>query len=335
MEQRMEYRELGDTGLRVSVMGLGLAALGRPGYINLGHAEDLQRNYDPVRMQQQAAAVLDLAWEQGIVYFDAARSYGRAEEFLADWIKQRGLAPEELVVGSKWGYTYTADWKIEAEHHEIKQHTRENLDKQWQESSWLLSSHLDLYQIHSATLESGVLFNKQVLVRLGEIRRGGTRIGLSVSGPRQAEVLEQALQIRVAGERLFDTVQATWNLLEPSAGEMLRQAHAQGVGVIIKEGLANGRLTERNQSADFAASRQALNVQAERLQTTWDALSLAAVLAQPWVDVVLSGAANGTHLTSNLAALQVAYDAEAAQALAEIQESPEEYWGKRSQLQWN
>ena len=41
----MELRELGKTGLMVSRIGLGMAALGRPGYINLGHAEDLEKDY--------------------------------------------------------------------------------------------------------------------------------------------------------------------------------------------------------------------------------------------------------------------------------------------------
>ena len=70
-------------------IGLGLAALGRPGYINLGHADDLGRNYDVAAMRAHAHAVLDAAWGAGVRYFDAARSYGRAEEFLGDWLRTR------------------------------------------------------------------------------------------------------------------------------------------------------------------------------------------------------------------------------------------------------
>ena len=71
--------------------GLGLAALGRPGYINLGHADDLNRDYDVDAMQQHAHRVLDTAWESGVRYFDAARSYGKAEIFLGSWIRDRGI----------------------------------------------------------------------------------------------------------------------------------------------------------------------------------------------------------------------------------------------------
>jgi aryl-alcohol dehydrogenase-like predicted oxidoreductase len=79
----MELRILGRTGLTVSRLGLGLAALGRPGYINLGHAADLPATPDVPSMEAHAYAVLDAAWDAGIRYFDAARSYGRAETFLA------------------------------------------------------------------------------------------------------------------------------------------------------------------------------------------------------------------------------------------------------------
>src|SRR5947207_2010525 len=116
----MQTRTLGRTGLVVSRLGLGLAALGRPGYINLGHADDLGRDYDVGAMERHAHAVLDEAYRLGVRYFDAARSYGDAERFLASWLASRGVAPGAVTVGSKWGYTYTAGWRIDADRHEVK-----------------------------------------------------------------------------------------------------------------------------------------------------------------------------------------------------------------------
>jgi aryl-alcohol dehydrogenase-like predicted oxidoreductase len=78
------------------------------------------------------------------------------------------------------------------------------------------------------------------------------------------------------------------------------------MGVIVKEALANGRLTDRNRDPDFAARRALLAREAERLGATVDALALAAVLAQPWADVVLSGATTVAQLRSNLRALEIA-----------------------------
>ena len=58
----MNLHKLGQTGLQVSPIGLGLAALGRPGYINLGHAQDLSAGRDVAAMEHHAHAVLDAAW---------------------------------------------------------------------------------------------------------------------------------------------------------------------------------------------------------------------------------------------------------------------------------
>jgi aryl-alcohol dehydrogenase-like predicted oxidoreductase len=51
--------KLGATELTVSRLGLGLAALGRPGYINLGHAADLAQDYQVAAMREHCCAVLD------------------------------------------------------------------------------------------------------------------------------------------------------------------------------------------------------------------------------------------------------------------------------------
>jgi len=331
----MELTTLGETELAVSRIGLGLAALGRPGYINLGHAADLGGETAVEQMEAGTFEVLDAARKAGIRYLDAARSYGRGEAFLGHWLATRKIAPGAITVGSKWGYTYTAGWKVDAEKHEVKDHSLATLQRQIAESREILGPYLNLYQIHSATLESGVLENQEVLEELVLMRGDGLKIGLSVTGPRQAEVVRRALEVKAAGERVFDCVQATWNLLESSVGEALAAAHAAGVGVIIKEGLANGRLTARNVDPAFAAKRSVLEDAAAELGVTLDALALAAVLDQPWVDVVLSGAATVEQLHANLKALDVIWNDQLRDRLRNLAEAPTEYWETRARLAWN
>jgi aryl-alcohol dehydrogenase-like predicted oxidoreductase len=318
-----------------SPLGLGLAALGRPGYVNLGHGTDLAGAYEPAALEARSHEVLDAAWAAGVRYFDTARSYGRGEEFLGNWLRQRGFDPQEVVVGSKWGYTYTANWQVEAAAHEIKEHSLAVLQQQWAETQAHLGPYLDLYQIHSATPESGVLDNSAVLGELARLKASGVAIGLSTSGPTQSEMIRRALTVKVDGVLLFDAVQSTWNLLEPAAGTALAEAHAAGLAVIVKEALANGRLTERNSEASFAPQLALLRNEAQRLQTSIDALCLAAVLAQPWCNTVLSGASTIEQLHSNLGATAVPWDTEADQRLRTLAEPAEQYWRIRRGLPWN
>jgi aryl-alcohol dehydrogenase-like predicted oxidoreductase len=315
-------RTLGATGLPVSPIGLGLAALGRPGYINLGHAADVG-DTTVEAMEAHAHQVLDAAYEGGVRYFDAARSYGRGEAFLASWLERRGLRAADVTVGSKWGYTYTANWRVDVAEHEVKDLSVATLRRQLRETRELLGDRLALYQIHSATLESGVLDDTAVREELARLRDEGVFIGFTTTGPRQADTIEHALE--VGG---FDTVQATWNLHDRSAGAALAAAHDAGLGVIIKEALANGRLTAREDPDGPLAG-------AARARAAHDALALAAVLAQGWVDVALSGAATAGQVRSNLAALEVRWDAALDERLAELAEPADEYWERRSQLPWN
>ena len=307
----MERRPLGRTGLSVTPIGFGLAAVGRPGYITLGRDHDLGQDRSVEALERRAHEVLSAAYDAGIRYFDAARSYGFAERFLSSWLQQRGLSPNEVTVGSKWGYTYVGNWRVDAKVHEVKDQSLAALRRQVTESRALLGDFLDLYQIHSATLESGVLEDREVLKELNHLRATGLVIGLSVSGPRQAEVIRRALAVEVDGGNPFQCVQATWNVLEPSAAPALNDAHNAGWGVIIKEALANGRLADR------------------------DTQAIAAALAKPWADVVLSGAVTRDQMLSNVRALQTRLTGHELETFEKLVEPRDQYWSERSQLHWS
>ncbi len=285
-------------------LGLGLAALGRPGYLNVGHGADLGANRSVAALRARAHEVLDAAYDAGVRHFDAARSYGRAEEFLGEWLRDR--APRDVIVSSKWGYVYTANWEVAHDPPEVKQHDLETFLRQLDETRSLLGDWLALYQIHSATPESGVLSNDAVL---DAMVAADVPLGVSVSGTSQPETLDRAVALGI-----FSAVNATWNLYERAAEPALERAHAAGLTVYVKEGMANGRLVSEPALGDRA-----------------DARALAAILAKPWADVVLSGAATVGTLLSNLRALEV----QAPTDLDSLREDSAAYWAFRETLPWN
>ncbi|MER5984038.1 aldo/keto reductase [Streptomyces sp. NPDC001787] len=308
-------------------IGLGLAAVGRPGYINLHRDRDLPADRGVDALRARTHELLDAAYAQGVRYFDAARSYGRSEEFLAGWLTAHPDATD-VVVGSKWGYAYTAGWSVDAEAHEVKDHGPAMYERQRAETRELLGDRLDLYQIHSVTADSPALGDKELHARLAALAAEGVTVGLSTSGPGQADAIRAALAVTVDGEPLFRTVQATFNALETSAAGALAEAHDAGLTVIVKEGMANGRLAGTDAPAVIReiADEEGLGS---------DAVALALILHQPWADVVLSGAATVEQLSGNLHAAVVDLDEERRDRLDALVEEPEAYWRHRAALPWS
>ncbi|HEU4946600.1 MAG TPA: aldo/keto reductase [Kribbella sp.] len=304
-----------------AALGLGLAAVGRPGYINLGHDQDLAVGREVADLRSRTHQLLDHAWEAGVRYVDVARSYGLAEQFLGDWLARHPGRRAHLTIGSKWGYTYVADWRTDVATHEVKDHSVATFERQWPETLEALGGPPDLYLVHSLTSDSPALSDTALLDRLAKLAEQGVRVGLSTSGPHQAETLQAAVEL--GGP--FSCVQSTWNVLEPSAGPVLAKAHEAGWFVAIKEAVANGRLTSR-------AGDTVFNDLAESEGVSPDALAIGAAVAQPWADVVLSGATTVEQLTSNLAYAPV--DA-ALTSLLHFAEPPAVYWSTRSALPWS
>ena len=315
-----------------------MAALGRPGYINLGRdrifGDSDSRPVD--KMQKQADLVLDclFANSEERPWIDCARSYGLSEKFVGEYLRKKNIKPEDVYVSSKWGYTYVADWNVKLASgapHEVKDHSVDNFLKQVAETKDAIGEYVDLYQIHSATFESGVLGNTDIHQALNKCRNEcGWAIGLSVSSPMQGEVLQRAMKIEVGGRKLFDSVQCTFNVLESSAKPALLDAHKSGMDIIIKEGLGNGRILRNKVILEYA----------KKLSCTSDALALGCILAHEFQPRVLSGSVTPNQLVSNLKASEIAEKLrDEPDLLEEIMSkcvmNSEEYWRERSALEWN
>jgi aryl-alcohol dehydrogenase-like predicted oxidoreductase len=306
----------------LSRIGLGLAALGRPAYINLGRTSALPESRDVEAMRAATHAVLDAAYAAGVRWVDVARSYGLAEDFLAGWLE----AHSDVTVSSKWGYAYVGGWRMDAEVHEAKEHSLARFRAQWGESRGLLGQALALYQVHSLTSDSPLFTDEPLLDALTSLGAEGIRVGFSTSGPAQADTVRRAFALEVAGKPVFTAVQSTWNLFEQSAGEALAEAHSAGNLVLVKETLANGRLVvEPPDVVREVAAKHGVGL---------DAVAVAAVLAQPWAGRVLIGPSGVEQLDANLRAAEVRLDEAELAALQGISEPAAGYWARRSCLSW-
>ncbi|AIM61925.1 oxidoreductase [Cellulophaga lytica] len=312
-------------------LGLGLAALGRPDYINI---RTTNVNKSVAAFKENTFTMLDHAYELGIRYFDTAPSYGKGEQFLLDWKNQR--EHKDLVLGTKWGYTYVANWEIGFNgEHEIKEHSIAKLKEQWQTSKNLLPE-LGIYQVHSATLESGILDNTNVLEELYTIKKEtGLTIGISTSGTQQSNVIEKALGIKVNGEDLFTSFQVTYNVLEQSTYPILKQLLKENKTVIVKESLANGRVFKSDAFKNYQKNYKTLEALANNHNVSVDAIALRFIIDALEPTYLLSGASNTVQLDSNYKALDIVLSKSDLEKLKQLKTNPNNYWEERSSLEWN
>ncbi|MFT5765074.1 MAG: aryl-alcohol dehydrogenase-like predicted oxidoreductase, partial [Saprospiraceae bacterium] len=238
-------------------------------------------------------------------------------------------------IATKWGYTYVADFNPDAAQHEVKEHSVEKLNGQW-EQSIKLRPNLSTYQIHSATLETGVLENKAVLNRLAELKQEhGLKMGISTTGDNQVEVLKKALAVKANGLELFDAFQVTYNILDQSLAEVMPLLDSLGKRVIIKEALANGRLFPNDNYPHYSALYVLLKRLSEKYRVGIDAIGLRFCIDSIHPFMVLSGASVLPHLSDNLKAMNFQLEADEVQQLKSFGVKPVDYWQERKKLGWN
>jgi aryl-alcohol dehydrogenase-like predicted oxidoreductase len=312
-------------------LGLGTAALGRPQYINLRQRESVSNDLEVFR--RQSFSVLEAAYKLGIRYFDTAPGYGLAEKLLLDWLQTKN--DKSIQIATKWGYTYVANFDADAKIHEVKELSLTKLNEQWETSKAFLP-RLKVYQIHSATLDTGVLENEAVLKRLAFLKNEyNFEIGITTTGANQIDVIKKALDVSVEGNQLFDAFQVTYNMLDQSLNSISKELQQQNKRVIIKEALANGRVFRNANYTHYNELYNTLESLANKYNVGVDAVSLKFCEQTILGSIILSGASNTKQLEENLKVDLFHLSENELEKLIVFQVNADFYWQERRQLVWN
>ncbi len=311
---------------------LGTAAIGRPIYINVrqNHADNI---FNLDLFKAEGIKFLEEAYSLGIKHFDAAPSYGAAEQMLQEWLNVN--KHQDVALSSKWGYSYEANFKSDAKIHENKEHSLQRLTTQWEETKKLLP-HLKLYQIHSATIESAVLDNIEVLQKLNFIQNEfGVEIGVTVTGANQNEIIKKAITTSINEKQLFSSIQVTYNVFEQGLLEVLPLIKEHKIKLIIKESLANGRVFKNEQFSNNKKMYELMDKLSEKYNVSNDAIALRYVIDSVSPDMLLLGAINKEQLISNLNCKNFSLTSDELAKINSLKNTPEAYWTERTQLTWN
>ena len=320
----------------MSKIGLGTAAIGRPIYINIKDVKQSE-SFDLNKFRRAGEELLDFAYAKGIRILDTAPGYGLAEDLVTQWLKKSKIT--DVAVSSKWGYTYVADFSATAIEHEVKEHSLAKLNEQWEITKELLPS-INLYQIHSATLDTKVLQNVEILNRLHELKKThNIKIGLTTTGANQLEVMRIATDVEVEHERLFDSFQVTYNIFDQSIGELLgtsSDSYPEDRRIIVKEALANGRVFPNLANYQhYSTHYELLEKLAKKYEVGVDAIALRFCMDSISAEIVLSGASNKEQLSENLKAYDFKLTADEIERIKELKVAPTVYWQERKALEWN
>ncbi|MGI8329097.1 aldo/keto reductase [Actinomadura scrupuli] len=315
----MRYRPLGDSGLVVSVVGLGCNNLGRPG--------------TRTESVEGGQAVVDAALDAGVTLFDVADIYGGSPG-LSEEILGRCLSGhrDDVVLATKFGMDMRGangpDFGARGSRRYIRRAVEASLRR-------LRTDHIDLYQYHQP---DGVTPIEETLAALDELVREGKVRYLGSSNFAGWQVVEADYVARAGGGARFISAQNYYNLLHrgPEA-ELVPACEAYGVGILPFFPLENGLLTGkfRRDEAPRAGTRIGDAKRDLHMSADWDTIeairdfatqhdvsmldvSIGGLAAQPAVTSVIAGATSPDQIRANVQAGNWEPGADALEALAKI-----------------
>jgi len=290
----MQYRRLGKTGLRVSVIGVGTWQLGG--------------EWGKTFEQAEVDAILAKAADLGINLIDTAECYGDhlSERLIGKAVKGRR---EQWIIATKFGHRFTGPFQREDVYEPAQ--VREQLERSLEA---LQTDYVDLYQFHSGTDPMfdtpGLWETLRSFVDAGTVRH----LGISISSKRAS-----VYQVKTTPQVGAETIQVVYNRLQRDAEkEILPSCLQNDLGVLARVPLASGFLSGRYTKdtrfpqTDMRAvwqseqERQRLIEEAEQIKRTevpagvpmaqW---ALAWCLRHPAVACVIPGCKNVEQVASN------------------------------------
>lgn len=215
---QVDRRRLGQTGIELSALGFGAFKIGR------NQGTKYARPYDLPDDESVVALLRSLA-ELGINHIDTAPAYGTSEERLG---KLLGPASTDFVISTKVGETFDErgshfDFSANAVRRSIEASLRR-----------LRRGELDLVFVHSNGDDLAVLRETDVVATLADLRTRGLVRALGFSG-KTVEGARESLA-------WADALMVEFHMDDASHDAVMREASQRGVGVVVKKGLASGRL---------------------------------------------------------------------------------------------
>jgi voltage-dependent potassium channel beta subunit len=324
----MKYRRLGNSGLKISEIGLG-------SWLTYGKSVNNQTAYDCIHK----------AYELGINFFDTANAYenGRAEEVLGEVLKE--YPRSSYVVATKLFFPMGPGPNDRGL---SRKHIMEQCDASLKR---LGLDYIDLYQCHRFDPEVPM---EETLYALDDLVRQGKILYAGVSEWSAAQI-EKAAGIGKAYQlRPIISNQPIYNMLERYIeSEVLPVSNENGVGQIVFSPLAQGILTGKyqpnsekpadsraaNDSVNFVinsyfrddvlTSVQKLNNLAAELGVTLSQLSLAWILRHPGISSAIVGASKPQQVEENVKAIDINLNHEVLKEIDSILEEIKDFAPRR------
>ncbi len=312
----MRFGAIGDSGLMVSVVGLGCNAFG-------------------TRIDaDQTQAVVDAAIDNGITFFDTADAYGdgSSEKLLG---RALGTRRSDVVVATKFGMGNhdPEHWGAHGSRRYVRRAVEASLRR-------LGTDYIDLYQLHRPDPITPI---EETLQAMSELVAEGKVLYVGSSNMSAWQVTHADWVARSGGLRRFVSAQNEYSMYNRAAeAELVPACESAGVGILPYFPLAYGLLTGKYRRGQAApeGSRLALPTQASRLSgVDWDrvealaayaaersvsllALAIGGLIAQPAVASVISGATRPEQVAANVEAGLWEPSATDLAGLDELRESP-------------